>query len=117
MGFILIATAVIFPLVFPLFAKTARRRSVRELLKSGSNAASFGKQVPTVSPNEIRREHVYGHSTNYWNGVDRIAVDDQYGFVLVTSMSVIIIPRRELHELTFDKFIGLAQEYWGDAHA
>ncbi len=116
-GFLFMVSAVIAALFFPLFAKTARRRSVRALLESGSNAASFGKQVLTVTPDEIRREHVLGHSANYWKGVDRIATDDQYAFVFVTSMSVIIIPRRELHEPTFEKFVGLAQEYWGDAHS
>jgi hypothetical protein len=94
-----------------------RRRNaklIRNMLREGSTKALLGDCTITISDDGIASVRKSSSSSVGWDVVDRIVENDQYGFIYLSSLSAVLIPRRAFQrDEDYESFMQHARNYHG----
>ncbi|MFH1418413.1 MAG: YcxB family protein [Planctomycetota bacterium] len=88
------------------------RRAVDKMLNEGRNICLLGPHIVTLTSEAFAESSEFSQSQTRWQAVDRIVVTDEHAFLYLSSMSAIIIPKRDFSaEGAFQAFVLKAREY------
>ncbi len=86
--------------------------AVDKMLDEGRNAGLLGSRLVTLTLDAVAESGEFSQSQTQWQAVDRIVVTDEHAFFYLSSMTAIIIPKRDFSaEGAFQAFVLKAREY------
>jgi len=96
-GFLYILTLVLSIVAFfivPYLNRSEVINGIRKATKEGDNKAILGHQTISLTPDNIFVKSPVGESKYTWASIDKIAQNDQFIFVYISSINAIVIPRK-----------------------
>ena len=96
-GFLYILTLVLSIASFfivPYLSRAEVINGFRKATKEGDNKAILGYQTMSLTPDNIFVKTQIGESKYTWASIDKIAQNDQFIFVYISSINAIVIPRK-----------------------
>jgi hypothetical protein len=115
-GFILfIILGVLWGAFVPKYYYWWRRRMVKKLYSEGSNEGYIGDHSLTADGNGIKEISGLGQTILHWSAIKKIEMNENHGFIYLTAISAIVIPKKKVFFGDFNSFWNVVREKTGTA--
>ncbi len=102
--------------LYAWLVRSSAERTGRRLMKEGKNKGTFGQHTLKLSQDGVVETTEVGETRASWAGIERVAENETYIFIYLSSTSAHVIPKRSFASATqAEQFYQLAQDYYRHA--
>lgn len=87
-------TSIVWFVFYPRYFNWRMKKSVRKMLKEGSNKNLFSERKIKILETGILETTSIGETNLKWDQIDKIEETDDYIYIYISSISAHIIPKR-----------------------
>jgi hypothetical protein len=95
--------------------KARFHKKTKQFYAQDENRNSYGKRTLTLTDTGIIEKTAFGESTVKWEGIEKIAIEEDYIFIYLTATSALVIRNESIKGNTPQEFekrlISMAEEF------
>lgn len=101
--------AVIWPVLFPRWAKRKMRKHFLAAYSEGRNPGILGPQSLRAEPDFLLHSSEQGESQYRWGSIERVAETPSHAFIYTGAVTALIVPKRDLDSDQLNALLGQAR--------